>query len=439
MDPRFAPGNGRPRPDYTPRRVACPHCGAPLEIKDERSLLVVCGSCGSHLQADAGVSTTDLKVLTQEAEAQQHTFVLDIGDIFIHDKVRFEVIGRLATGDADDDWHSTSTLQYLLFHPRRGSLWLSSYEGNWDLTETCRALPDGDPAFLNKGEALRSHDERKWVLVEKGTSVIRYVDGALPWLASVGDRAEYAELMSAEGRGEIYEVERRQGELEVGRGHWLSSAEVSRATRKDIAAPTEPRENVVEVQKSYRWMMLAALIALLFNGVFLLAVMSFGSTALSQRFAKDDLRGEVMSKPFDVKGDGNVIKVSFEAPLNNAWMSLDWGLVRGEDDVIHIDDQDLDYYHGVEGGESWSEGSRSKSTYLKVDKAGSYRLLLRAVSAQGEAVEASASHVPLNIKVKDGVRRPVFTLLASVASLLSWIGLMVLYRKWKVGDEEEDD
>ncbi len=399
--------------------------------------MVVCGSCGSHLQADAGVSEVELRVLSQQAIAQPHGFVLEIGDSFVHEKARYEVIGRLAIGDAEEP-HGEPTLQYLLFNPRRGTLWLSSYLGHWDLSETWRVLPAGEPRALRKGDAMKSHDGRSWLLVEQGTSVIRYVDGALPWVAHIGDRSDYVELAAADGSGELYEVEYRQGEMEVGRGRWLSVADVAQATGKEIAKPQVRRENVAQVLKTYNGMLWIAGLILVVNIVFALMTLSLGDRVLDQRLDTEALRGEVLTEPFNVASPGNVIDVSFEAPLDNAWMSIDWAVVRGDEEVIHVDDGDLEYYHGVEGGESWSEGSRSSTSYLRIDEAGSYRLLVRAVSARGEAVEAQPSQVPVRVKVIDGARPPWFALLALGASVLAFIMVAVLRHQWKTGDEEDD-
>lgn len=46
------------------------------------------------------------------------------------------------------------------------------------------------------------------------------------------------------------------------------------------------------------------------------------------------------------------------------------------EEVIAADDLGIEYYHGTEDGESWSEGSRSESIYWKIPEAGRYRLML---------------------------------------------------------------
>ncbi len=56
---------------------------------------------------------------------------------------------------------------------------------------------------------------------------------------------------------------------------------------------------------------------------------------------------------------------------------------------------DASYYHGQDSEGSWSEGSRSFSSYFKVNKAGSYRLLLYGQGGSGEG--GRSRNEPVNI------------------------------------------
>jgi hypothetical protein len=53
---------------------------------------------------------------------------------------------------------------------------------------------------------------------------------------------------------------------------------------------------------------------------------------------------------------------------------LDWG-------------QEVSYYHGWEGGESWSEGGRSSSQVLKIREPGRYRIKIVGKAGRGEHFE----------------------------------------------------
>src|SRR5690606_1789144 len=75
------------------------------------------------------------------------------------------------------------------------------------------------------------HDGRRWRAAEAEHSQIAYVDGALPWLAKVGDRSRRAEFNALDGSGETYEAEYSpRGELEFSRGARVTEAQVRQAT-----------------------------------------------------------------------------------------------------------------------------------------------------------------------------------------------------------------
>ncbi|MEM1182710.1 MAG: DUF4178 domain-containing protein, partial [Acidobacteriota bacterium] len=350
-----------------------------------------------------------------------------------------EVIGRLRYDELEEP---EPTCQYLLYNPRRGTLWLSEYDGHWDLSHTSRVMPGADPRPLKKGDKLTAYDGSTWLLGGKGTYRLTWVDGALPWEAKLNDTIDYAELVAADGSGETYEVEYPStGEMEIGRGQLLTVDQVRQATGKDLPSPSGPRENVKEITGAYRAMKKAAFLFLVANVFALIFASFFGRTVLDQEFTADQLTGEVLSEPFTVKKAKSALKIRVRAPLDNAWMALDLGLVRDGDvpTVVHITDQDISYYSGRDGGESWSEGSKSKSQYLMVAEPGTYRLLVRAVSGRGNEQSSTRSYVPLRVKVTAGVKRGIWFLLAAFASFIALIIVFAQHQTWRVADDEDDD
>lgn len=120
-------------------------------------------------------------------------------------------------------------------------------------------------------------------------------------------------------------------------------------------------------------------------------------------------------------------------------MAIDLGVVRSDDQVIHVTDQDLSYYHGSDGGESWSEGSRKSSQYVMIDQAGSYRLLIKAVSGRGNANTAVNSDLPLRVRVIEGAKRKLWLVLMSVLSFVVLLFAVIGHFGWKNADELEVD
>jgi hypothetical protein len=430
---RFGLNQGRPRPPFEPRDIHCAGCGAGLTVKDERSQLVVCEYCGSHMDA-----SQEQKTVLGKGPEQKWEFPLKIGDSFRHKGARFEIIARQAF--IEDGDYSEVTREYLLYNPRRGTLYLSEYGGNYDLSWDTHVMPTVSPFQLSRGSAMETHDGKKWVTLEAGEYELAYVDGALPWIAKTGDRTRYVEFADKGGTNERYDVSWTANEVEYSTGISLTLDMVRQATGKPELGQGVVRkksENVVQTRRWYMILILFSLIVLVFNGIMALYCLVSGKQVLEQSFSAQQLTDEVLSEPFTVGSDGSVIMVEAQASsLDNAWMALDLALVKNQETVVHVFDEDIQYYHGVEGGESWSEGSHEESTYIEVPEAGEYRLLLHAVSAPGETPSADAARHGLRVRVYDNVRMPhffvVLTILAAFVLLLTFI----LYSKWKQGEED---
>ena len=223
VERRFAVGAGRQRPAYEPKSLNCPNCGAGLTVQDEHAELVVCSSCQSHLDLSAG----EIKALSQQKSDSDWGFQLSIGDPWVDGDHLYEVVARMVYAEEDQ----YITRQYLLFSPRLGSFWASEYEGAWSVSRPTRVLPESDPFSLESGGKLRTGNGRKWRKTEGGQMVLKWVEGALPWKAQIGDTLEYAEF-SGSDRG-FYEAQRIHNELEYGAGRKLTPKELFDATGID--------------------------------------------------------------------------------------------------------------------------------------------------------------------------------------------------------------
>src|SRR5690606_28019234 len=79
------------------------------------------------------------------------------------------------------------------------------------------------------------------------------------------------------------------------------------------------------------------------------------------------------STPFELKGNRNV-RITASAPVNNAAVDMDIDLINEQNAAIESVVIPVSYYHGVEGGESWSEGSQSNDATFSSLPAGKYSL-----------------------------------------------------------------
>lgn len=431
-DDRFGLNKGRNRPKYRPIDIHCPNCGAGLEIKNEASELVVCDYCSSHLE----LSKEQLKVLGKGPD-RVWEFPLKLGDRFKYRGGEYEVIARQAFIEDNDPRYTTR--EYLLYNPRKGTLWLDEYEGRYSLSWAVHVKPKSHPFTSTRGDVLETHDNRKWVCEEAGAYQLAYVDGALPWLAKVGDEALYAEFVEKNGSGMLFDVQAQGGEIEYCFGQKLSVEMVRRATGKDdLIREVADTMDAAQTRSWFMKMIAFAVVALIINGIGALFCMGTGNKVLSESYSPVQISKEVITKPFNVASDGNIIKVTVAAQgLSNAWMAVNLAMIEGDDKVVHVYDQDMEYYSGVEGGESWSEGSKESTTYIKIPKAGEYRILITAISAHGESSSAASSLHGLSLKVEDDASMPHFFIFATVISIIISGILIYWFVSWKRADEED--
>jgi len=131
------------------------------------------------------------------------------------------------------------------------------------------------------------------------------------------------------------------------------------------------------------------------------------------------LKQTVFSEPFELKARQN-IHVRCEAPgVNNSWAFVDGTLFNEETGVLVPFGIEVSYYHGVSGGESWSEGGRNSSAYLSAIPAGTYSLRL--------AGQRSANSVgDISVEVHQGVPSwlHVGLLFGGLVLVAGWVGFL---------------
>ncbi len=393
---------GRPRPAFEPRSIQCASCGSPQSVADERAVQLVCSACGANLE----LSGTEAAIL-KGTRGSGHTFPLALDAPFVWKGHRYRVTARIALTEADEPGDVTRL--YYLYSPRRSPLILDEYEGRWTLSWDVHVQPLADPFTRDVGDRLQTGDGRTWACTDEGTYRVAYVDGALPWIQQVGDRIRYAEFRAIDGSDDLFDAEQQGKEVEVAIGRALTPEQVRQATGNPKLPAAAPEKPSLLVRSTDRWP-LGALLVTALAGVALNLVLFFtqersGEVVLVQKLRPDELSGEVLTNVFHLSEPNTPLGVIVEASsLANGWVAVDFALVGASETVFHVDDLDLEYYYGVEDGESWSEGSRAERALFLVPEPGDYRLLVHAVDGTGETETAVASTVPLTIEVHAGAR-----------------------------------
>lgn len=200
----FSIGGNRERPKYAFQRKECPNCGGSVPLYSEQSQLVVCQYCGSSLDC----TKEELTALGKKNKTSY--FVFDLHQEGVFDGIKYKVIARMCVRD---QWNDI-TREYLLFHPFHGTRWLSEYQNSYSLSYSCRAR-DKSFSFENPQDMIRTGDGRMWNVESSTTMTLVNVDGALPWIASLGDKTKVVEYIENQNSGSYLTVEQENDGKEV--------------------------------------------------------------------------------------------------------------------------------------------------------------------------------------------------------------------------------
>lgn len=91
---------------------------------------------------------------------------------------------------------------------------------------------------------------------------------------------------------------------------------------------------------------------------------------------------------------------------------MDIDLINEQNAAIESVVIPVSYYHGVEGGESWSEGSQSNDATFSSLPAGKYSLRVTGT------LEGATKPIPVDLKVEQNVTRGVNFICALVLLLI---------------------
>ncbi len=125
------------------RSFDCPHCGAPLQVRLDFTKTIVCRTCHSIISLDQGVGG-ELRHVQQDEPVQP---LIPLGSTGSLQGAEWQVVGfqhrsGQATG-GDDEWFGWS--EYLLFHAKRGFIFLVDAEDGWSVVKPATGVPSQSP------------------------------------------------------------------------------------------------------------------------------------------------------------------------------------------------------------------------------------------------------------------------------------------------------
>lgn len=430
------------RVDLAARRVDCAKCARSLRLAGgAETRTVTCPAC----RTVNDVRTDEPKVLATLAAKAGRAPLFKLGTGATLRGRAYRVAAYCRYEELEEGVRYYSDEYYL--RPEKGEpVWLVTERGHFMLKQELAERPQDPSLFAAEARRTFRYGGKDWSVFECGVDKLIWVDGELPWVAQVGDPCQFVDAIAPPF---MLSGEKSKTEVEWYRSEYLPREEVAAAFGIPEAklpavngvGPCEPFAET-DFQRESWWIMLAFLAA--YSLCWFVALAETGTTvARGTVGAVEAAADEVLSAPFTIPEAG-LAQLSVHAPVDNAWLALDAALVDAEDKVLLGLDAEVDYYHGYEGGESWSEGSRSSSSFFWVESPGTYRLLFFAVGGFDEAAAAQPPRVDVSWSIETGVTQASYYFLGMLLT-----GAWVLWgwfrshsfetERWKHSDADDDD
>ena len=421
-------------PEREAQRVAgaqlnCTQCGGPLELRaPDQSLRVTCPNCGALLDVSQG-----RLAFMQALQPPKTPPVIPIGSVGEFEGVKQMVIGFMVRSVEFEGvryyWE-----EFLLYNPQIGFRWLVRSDDNWSYV---KSVPPGEVfhrsgSFGGKGDTVQFQGER-YKIYQDAIARCEYVIGEFYWEVEVGEQTRAIDnvhpprMLSMEmsmtqlGVEEVAEPGQKRrkkknvktapaGEINFSLGTYMKRRDVEKTfgisglpgTSKIAPNQLYPHKKVYK----YWGLMLAATFLL---GLVIMATGThakvFEKTFDLQPVANSEATQVIFDGPFELKGRRN-IKVMAQSSVDNSWLYIEGDLIEDATGDVQTFSMPVEYYHGVDDGESWSEGSQTPSVHLSAMPAGQYMLRLEA---QWEKWQLPAT---VTVKIEQGVPRLLHLFLA---------------------------
>jgi hypothetical protein len=396
--------------------LGCPNCGGALSlVAPDKAERVTCPFCDSLLDINQG-KLSWLKSLQPSPDA--HTFDLQIGaEGTFADGKKMKIAGAVVRSVTNEGikyfWH-----EYLLYNPAIGFRWLIHSDNHWNFVEPINI------ADVTSSGSVVSFGGKNYKIFQDAPAVVEYVKGEFYWRVEAGETVRSIDYIKSPL---MISSEITGNEINWSQGTYTPVADIEKAFGiSDLPKPW----NVAPNQPFGGWFYVkygfAMLGLLLIVSIFMIPFTAISSVVLNENVnlaapVSPSTPQIAFSKPFEIKANRNV-QITASAPVNNSFIELDIDLVNEANDEVESVTIPIEFYSGIDEGESWSEGGTSKDVALSSLPAGKYTL---RVEGTWDNVKQPMS---VSVKVEQGVTRGLNFVCAFFILML--LPLVNLIRYW---------
>lgn len=294
---------------------------------------------------------------------------------------------------------SYSWMEYHLFNPVHGFAQLSVYDGHWTFHEQLHVYPQEtniNQMLIFQRNVYEPFNSYECAVLEAEGEFTRDVNH--------DQDAKVRELVSPPF---MLTREMEPDELAWYLGHYVEPKEIRKAFGKPM--DPEPRNGVGACQPMklaidvniLKTISVAAAVVFLITQL-VIAMADAPKVLLSERhIATDGPDGRPLtmeSSSFTLDRPYSSVELFARAPdVDNNWFELSGALINNATGASRSFTFNIEYYHGYEGGENWSEGGVKEGIVFSALPAGTYHLEMDAAfdaSRPVRSVEVRVDHHP---------------------------------------------
>lgn len=368
--------------------IACFNCNTKTDLTVQMELVdFVCPNCGTIYQKD---SDGELKIFDKLKLRQKSLYGLKLGQKGIL-KGEVYTITALLIKSVGGRFHWT---EYILQNLKGEFLYLSECDGHWILLEEIEFEKK-----VGHHPKVLYHDDIRFELYELCNPELEWAEGYFDF--KISEKLRIAEYVNPPY---LLSFEIQDQNQTAFFGKHISSGEVKKAfSVKDLPY----RIGVGQVQPFYVDM---RNLPLAFVSV---ALMIFGTHWYfnADRVEKQVLdvvlnldnfnEKDYVTPSFELKGSPAPLTVSVNSDVDNSWANLQLALVNEKTNEEVYTSKDIEYYHGYEGGENWSEGSTSEEFNICGVGSGKYHLVVTPMKSADD-------HTTTNVTVNASWSKPSY-------------------------------
>ena len=360
-------------------RLDCPECHTSITYYDVRgSEYYACPKCHAYFRY-SGEETP--KVFGNYKAVEHEAPLIDLGTLGVINGATYRVVGFTERCEYRAEQYRWT--EYQLFQPStRQYIQLSQYRGHWMLIQ-----PQTEPIEHTKLNGRFVHrPEGDYRLYNRYQARVLWAVGEFDWDIEGDDRLKLSEYILPPHML----VQERSPDNTV---KWYRAVHIEPATVAEAfnlpASSMPAQEGVGAVQPDpvkASWPALSLLTTLAFGFLLLVQIwqhvrhpdtvvlsadlqVEADSTAKSQPGT-----GRVIVSPSFTLDHQTALEIDLRTTLNNQWLELPVSLVNEQTGQGFEFTKNIEFYNGVEDGESWREGSREADAVLSRVPPGRYHL-----------------------------------------------------------------